>query len=259
MMLSKTGWLALASAVLCIGFGGAGRAEAGGIVITTPAGLSPGDTFRIVFVTDATTVATSSSIGFYNNFVSTDATNEAGGGLVTYNGVALTWSAIASTSTTDAINNVGVTTAPVYLVDGTPIATSTGTTGLWSGSLSIGNPIDEDLRGIVNGGLAVWTGTTPSGAGDPNLQLGNSSGSAELGSTTHVNSSWVSVFPFPTAQPAVLYGISQVLTVQSYVPEPSSLSMAGTAIIGAGCAFGWSRRRKKERRQSTVEQPGTPE
>ncbi len=243
-MLTRTGWLALATAVLCIGLGGC-PAEAGGIVISTPAGLSPGDSFRIVFVTDALNAGTSSSIGDYNSFVSTDATSEAAGGLVTYNGVALTWSAIVSTTSTDAIPNVGVSGAPVYLAGGTLVTSSDSSSGLWSGSLS--NPINQDLKGTVLNDTGVWTGTLTSGTGAPAHQLGNSS--VEIGSTGSENSSWVAAFPFPTGlEDLAIYGISQVLIVPISVPEPSTLVMAGT-VIGAGCAFGWSRRRRTERRQ----------
>jgi PEP-CTERM motif len=248
MMLTKTRRLALAAAVVCIGLGGGG-AGAGGIALTTPAGLSPGDTFRFVFVTDGGIEATSTNIADYNTFVNA----QAGG--ATYNGSVINWFAIASTPSTDAINNVGVTNAPVYLANGTPIASTDGATGLWSGSLL--NPIDEDLTVII--AEDPWTGTTPSGVGEPGHQPGTSS--AAIGSTTFADSRWVFVFNFPTniGDPLSLYGISQALTVTgSSVPEPSTLLLAATA-ISAGCAFGWSRRRRDERRQRTVEQRGTPD
>jgi hypothetical protein len=254
MMLTKTGRLALATAVLCIGFGRGGRAEAGGIAISTPAGLSPGDPFRIVFVTDAATDATSPFISTYNTFVSTDATNEAGGGLVTYNGVALTWSAIVSTAPSgsisvlpqvNAIDNVGVTGAPVYLANsGTLVATSDGTAsgGLWSGTLS--NAIDRDLNNTPDGDASVWTGTLANGTGNPGHQLGDSVPTD--GSTTHANAFWVDNFTvFGNSGEQLLYGISQELFVsRGSVPEPSTLVMAVTAIC-AGCAFGLTRRRRK--------------
>src|SRR5271157_2389726 len=130
-MLTKTGRFALATAMLWLVFGAGGRAAAD-LVINTPAGLSPGDTFRIVFVTDGTRDGTSSSIGVYNTFVTNDASNEAGGGsnVVTYNGVTLTWSAIASTPTVNAIANVVLTGAPIYLASGTQVMTAD--TLLWS-------------------------------------------------------------------------------------------------------------------------------
>ncbi len=255
-MLTKTGRLALAAAVLCIGFGWSGRAEAGGIVLSTPTGLSAGDSFRFVFVTDATTVATSSSISTYNTFVNTDATNEAGGGLVTYNGVAITWLAIASTPSIDAITNVGVTGAPVYLAgNGALIATSdgTGSGGLWSGSLM--NPIDQDLAGVTQPQSFPWTGTLTGGGGAGIQQLGTANPIA--GNNLASSGDWVQQGEAPSNDIlSTMYGISQVLIVPNSVPEPSSLLMAGTAVT-AGCAFRWSRRRRKERRQKTVEQRDT--
>ena len=125
----------VALAAITLGLGGSG-AEAG-IMIATPAGLNTGDTFRIAFVTDATTTAFSNLISTYNTFVNTDATTEAGGGTVTYAGIPLTFSAIASARDISEISNVGVTGAPVFLVDGEVVATNDfiGGGGLWTGSL----------------------------------------------------------------------------------------------------------------------------
>jgi hypothetical protein len=61
--------LALVVAILWIGFSAVGWAEAAGIALSTPAGLSDGESFRFVFITDATTTAISSSIAHYNSFV----------------------------------------------------------------------------------------------------------------------------------------------------------------------------------------------
>jgi hypothetical protein len=142
--------------VICwIGFGVGSRAEASGIALSTPAGLSPGDHFRFVFVTDGITPGTSSNIADYNSFVNT----QAGG--ATYNGQVITWDAIASTSTVNAIDNVGQTPDPVYLANGTLVTTSTTTSGLWSGTLL--SPISEDLTGSAPGTNNVWTGTGPNG------------------------------------------------------------------------------------------------
>ena len=158
--------LALAVAFLWIGFSDVGRAEAGAIALSTPAGLSFGETFRFVFITDATTVASSSNIAVYNSFV--DA--QAGG--ATYDGSVVNWVAIGSTRSVSAINNVGQTPTPVYLADGTLVTTSTTSTGLWSGSLL--NPINEDLSGMgVNtGSTGLWTGTNTNGSASAN-PLGN--------------------------------------------------------------------------------------
>ena len=58
-------WIVLPFFVLGLN-SGINRAVAGGIALSTPAGLSPGDTFRFVFVTDGITCATSSDIANYN-------------------------------------------------------------------------------------------------------------------------------------------------------------------------------------------------
>ena len=135
-----------------------------GPVLTTPAGLMPGDQFRFVFVTAGTRDATSSNITDYDNFVQ----SQAGG--ATYNGVVVNWLAIGSTETVNAIDHVGVAAAPVYLVDGTEVTTNTGTTGLWSGNLI--HAIDEDIDANTSTNF-VWTGTQQSATVQPQAALGD--------------------------------------------------------------------------------------
>ena len=125
-----------------------------GITLSTPAGLCAGDSFRFVFVTDAFIFALSPNIGDYNQFVNT----QAGG--ATYNGSIVSWVAIGSTPSVNAIDNVGVTATPVYLADGTLVAPDTTSSGLWSGSLV--NSISSDLAGNKRN-VATWSGTNPSG------------------------------------------------------------------------------------------------
>jgi hypothetical protein len=125
---------------------GASRRAAADIEINAPTGLSAGETFRIVFVTDMMRDGSSPNIDDYNTFVNNDATAEAGGGVVKYNGTTLTFSAIATTTSTSAITNIGETGAPIYLVDGTQVAASDTSSGLWSGSLM--NPISV-LGGVL--------------------------------------------------------------------------------------------------------------
>ena len=76
-MLTKPRRLAMAMFMLWFGFRTDSPSRAD-LQISTPAGLTAGDTFRIVFVTDSTTNATSTSISYYNGFVTADATAEAG-------------------------------------------------------------------------------------------------------------------------------------------------------------------------------------
>jgi hypothetical protein len=239
-MFTPTGRLAFATAVLCLGFGMYGRAEAG-IVIETPAGLTPGESFRIVFDTDGTTLANSTSIATYNNFVNA----QAGG--ATYDGVAVTFAAIVSTSSVNAIDNVGQTQTPVFLADGTLVTTSTTSSGLWSGSLL--HPIDEDLSGTLQSPLSIWTGTNSSGTAATPL------GSAKIGGTDPTlgfsdltNAEWVdNSHIFNSNTFASEYAISEVLVVAGAVPEPSTLLMTGVGISAVITSGFYSRRRDRRR------------
>ncbi len=229
----------VALVVLTLGLGGNNRANAAGITINTPAGLVPGDTLRIAFVTDASTQATSTDINYYNNFVNADATAEAGGGSITYNGTPLTFSAIGSTQAVNAITNIGQTGAPVYLTNGTEVARSDTASvgGLWSGSLI--HPISLDLINELPHSQ-VWTGTNTIGISD--FPLGTQI--PIVGYSDISNSGWIyeSHQNPPVLDP--LYGISQPLSV---VPEPASIVLCLSA-AGCGAVGAYVRRRRADRR-----------
>ncbi len=230
MMLKPTRWLVLLALILWFGM-----PARGGQVLQTPAGLSPGETFRFVFITDGTISADSSNIATYNSFVNAQANG------ATYDGSVVNWFAIGSTSSASAINNVGQTLTPVYLVDGTLVTTSTTSTGLWSGSLL--NPIDEDVSGALHKGFGTWTGTNSNGSSS-GYSLGNFFG-VTLGDSSETNHLWVQGGELSlTFLGERMFGISQPLTA---VPEPSSLVLGGAAIIGVS-AVAWCRKRRDRRR-----------
>jgi hypothetical protein len=227
---------AIVAAVLWLGAGLEGRTEAG-IILQTPAVLNPGDQFRFVFVTQGIRDATSADIADYDSFVNA----EAGG--ATYDGVVVNWLAIGSTDSVDAIDHVGQTATPVFLSDGTPVSSSTTTSGLWSETIR--NPINLDLAGNpVDPLFFVWTGTNPFGTG-----FGGPLGSArpQTGSTTDTLGAWVSSGSSPSGDSRHVYGISSVLTVPQAVPEPPTLTMLGTA-LSVGLASGRARRRRDPQR-----------
>jgi hypothetical protein len=231
--------LAMVTAMLWFEFGGGGQCEAG-LILSTPAGLSPGDTFRFVFLTDGHTDALSSNIADYNSFVNT----QAGG--ATYNGSTVSWAAIGSTSSVNAIDNVGQTMTSVYLADGRLVATSTTSAlfGLWSGGLL--SPINQDLVGTTPppSDYFAWTGTNTDGTGTPGRTLGAPGLYVEWGTSSWASSQWVSWSIATSTDTFRMYGVSQVLTASSAVPEPSTLLMAGTALVFV-IAFERSRKRRQ--------------
>jgi hypothetical protein len=197
---------AIVAAALWLGTGIASSAE-GSLVLQTPTGLSPGDSFRFVFVTAGIRDATSTNIADYDSFVNA----EAGG--ATYNGLVVDWLAVASTDSADAIDHIGQSSTPVYLSDGTLVATTTTPEGLWSGSIL--HAIDLDLAGNpADPVFFVWTGTNPSGTG-----FGGALGTAtpQTGSSTDSDGAWISSGRSPSGDLRNLYGISTVLTVPTEV------------------------------------------
>ena len=209
---------AIVAAVLWLGSGLGGRAEAG-IILQTPAGLNPGDHFRFVFVTDGIRDATSTNIADYDSFVNA----QAGG--ATYNGVVVNWLAIGSTDSVDAIDHVGQANAPVYLSDGTLVTTTTTPAGLWSGALV--HEINLDLAGNpVPPFTFVWTGTNPFGTG-----FGGPLGSRNTASRLHHRhrDAWIASGRSPGGDLRPLYGISSVLTVPQSRPRAFNPDHAGNS------------------------------
>ncbi len=193
-------------------------------IITVPPSLSPGDQYRLVFITSTTDSASSSSISDYNNFVTSVADSVAA--LLDF---PATWTAIVSTSTQSALTNIGGdSNVPIFLLDGDEVAA--GTTGLFSATLF--NPIDLDENGkTLPSGSKVWTGSTSSGGigSDP---LGSST--PEYGIDSDTSSLWIADGTSITnSTDHNLYAISSILTIAgdppASIPEPSTL---GLAVLG---------------------------
>ena len=127
-----------------------------------PTGLNPGDTFRWVFVTSTTTDAISSDIDYYNTFVNkaADAADTTIAGVVGFTRITqIDWRVIGSTSSVDAIDNIGVSGADIYTTLGELVAN--GTTDMFDED-DLYNPIKFTEKGDELPAW-VWTGTSPWG------------------------------------------------------------------------------------------------
>lgn len=212
-------------------------ATAGAAPIAVPAGLSPGDTYRLVFVTSMTTNGNDPDIAYYNQFA-TDAANTQAG----LAALATTWTAIISSTTVDARDNTGTVPftdgagIPIYLVDGaTKVADSYA--DLWDGTID--NPIDVFETGAIwtagDTVAAIWTGSNADGSAFAGRSVGDAIiefGRINLGET---DSHWVTAASNTTGTQRRLYALSGEITV---VPAPPA-----AALLAIGCAAFAFRRR----------------
>ena len=192
--------------------------------VIVPPDLGPGESYRLVFVTDGIRDAFSTNIEDYNSFV----TDQANLNMSLFD-LDTTWKAVGSTPTVDARDNTGTNPnlslgVPIYRLDGVNVAENN--MDLWDGTLNA-------RIGLPPGSSFVFTGTTIDGTAGPS-PLGG--GGATVGSSDTEFRDWTFALPDEAGQNP-LYALSGVITT---VPEPSSLLLLG---IGASM---WScvRRRK---------------
>jgi hypothetical protein len=208
-------------------------------IITVPAGLVAGDTYRLVFVTADTYQATSTNIATYNADVTTEADS-----ITALAALDTTWSAIGSTSTVNAITNIGTdANVPIYNFDGQLVAddATTDSGGIFSGALL--NAILIDELGLSPSIAEVWTGTSSDGDGFPTRYLGTTI--PMTGKPQAISVDWDAYTTFAEAEGNDLYAISGVLTVESSTPEPAT---TGTMIMGVAVVYLAARRRQRIRR-----------
>jgi hypothetical protein len=226
--------------MLLHGIGAKGLVEAD--LIMTPAGLKPGDQFRIVFVTSTVRTATSTNIADYDTFV-TNVANNAG---LTYNGMLVSWQAIGSTPSVNANDPTRLpisSTVPIYRLDGLIVAYDGS--GLWSGHLLA--PIDVNEKKAVANNNVVWTGTLSTGKKFVELELGAPGFETAVGFAPATDAEWVIGGERINQVMMPFYAVSQSLTVPSptSVPEPRPLTTAAMAVVSM-IAYGLARKRAGE-------------
>lgn len=198
--------------------------------ITTPSGLSAGDTYRLAFVTSFETDATSSDINYYNDFVTFVAsTSSALAALGT------TWTAMAAAGDTNERVNTGTDGpggSPVYLLDGaTKIADNNA--DLWDDTLDAAISRNQNNDVFL---VRVWTGFGPplhrlGGPEDPTVGFS--------GASDHRWGEDLELFRFDEYS---VYALSGILTVQAaeQVSEPGGLIILCFGLAG----LGYARRRR---------------
>ena len=186
-------------------------------VVTVPTGLNPGDTYRLVFLTSTTTVATSTSISTYNTFVNAAAD-------LNSDLDAISWTAMGSTATVNVRDNTGTTGAgtsiAIYTVTGNLVAN--GYTDLWDGFIA--NEITVDEQGDDNIVTSAWTGSNGIGTTSSN-SLGLATVRAGNPTREDVSGWWMNRIGGANNNSYSMYAMSEVLTVA--VPEPSSAALLG--------------------------------
>ena len=190
-------------------------------VVPVPTSLSPGDEYRLVFVTSSKTQATSDVIADYNSFVTGVANAEA-----ELAALGASWFVIGSTRAVDARDNTGTLPTgaggtlgvPIFRVDDTKFVDSND--DLWDGDVDV--PLSVEQDGTSAGAEAVWTGTITDGTNIGGQSLGGAATS--VGDPPASNGDWIDTSAgAPTTQNRRLYAMSGILTVPQPVPvEPAT-------------------------------------
>ncbi len=195
-------------------------------IITQPTSLSPGDTYRLAFLTSTTHDALSPDIGVYNTFV-----DLLGDTVITSD-----WRVIGSTSSISARDNTGTNPSddpngvPIFLLNDTKLADTN--TDLWDGTIDVAldrTEIDTALTTLV------WTGTSSDGSGESGKELGLGFGmNAAAGHSLSTDNNWVFTVLIQSQDSAQFYALSGVLQV---IPEPGTFTLLLTALGAVGVMY----------------------
>ena len=168
-----------------------------------PTGLGPGDSFRLLFVTSATTTATSTDIADYDGFVQVLAAANAN--LASFSDQ---FTAYASTATVDARDNTGTIGAgvSVHWLGGEKVADDYA--DLYDGDW-------DSVSGMTEGGSAytglVWTGGNK--AGEKSGQRYAGAAEVRMGDLSDVTLALSSPTARASSEGYPLYALSPVITV----------------------------------------------
>jgi hypothetical protein len=195
--------------------------------VLPPSGIAPGSQYQLMFVTRDTRDGTSANIADYNEFVTSEAV------LSSTLPQGVTWTAIASTSTVNAVDNAPSSALPVFNTMGIEIVAA----NLYGTVLPLSNPIAFDQFGASVFHQNIWTGSNADGT----VAIGHAMGSSEPRVGDALDPPiWLQAgigVGLP-ASALSLYALSSPIT---FVPEPSTLALAALG-FAALVAWRWRRR-----------------
>ena len=188
--------------------------------------LPAGTVYYFTFVTSTESTATSANISDYDAFVQA-AADAAGIG----SSIGVSWKAIVSTPTANAIDHIGTLNGDILYLSG-GIITTGGTAALFNNFVGLGS--GTELNNDPPSGL-IWTGTQANGIGSA-FPMGSASSLTTFGlwNTTQPGG-WLDDDPFPPIASGQEYPIRAFSSPFVFVPtpEPSTVSLCviGFAII----------------------------
>jgi len=195
-------------------------------ITIVPEGLKPGDSLRLIFVTDGTIAGNLTSIEEYNTFATSQANS-----IEALKVINTQWSAVISHRDTNgkytrAVENTEpgntetgntVASAGIYNFKGERVAANTA--ALWlTKSTELTATVNVTQSGVEPPSNQVWTGSEHQGKpGGKPLGQTNPSGAVARGSAGTLGAGWLNAGSTPGTELRPIYVISDVL----WIPEPS--------------------------------------
>ena len=219
-------------------FGVVGKLQA--VPVLVPPSLSPGAPYHLVFVSSTSNTASLGGIAGADALVQGLA--DAAGIGVTQG---ITWQAILSDSTTNAITRFNPATVPIYDTQGNRVAVNGP--ALWNtASVALENPISFDETGGTGTFIEVWTGTTAAGTlqlADSDWTTANPGDSATSGLAGSTAATWMNLIPTAENVPQSIYAVSsRLIAPANSIPEPSAFALTALGLFLLG-PLAWRRRK----------------